>query len=545
MEKGRSHAHDLPSPLLIAPVLCMAVGGWLRRWMSDDGFIYLRVVQQVLAGNGPVFNAGERVEAATSPLWVMILTVVHLVTRLRLEYVAVGLGLAMTIIGMVLATVTAINLTGSGRSLAAIGPLTYGVLLRGWDYATSGLETGLSVLWLGACSYTVSVGRDTNTPLGVSVLFGLGPLIRPDLAVYTFGFFTWLVISHRASTTRFWRHLFRVTLPGLIAPATYQVFRMGYYRSLIPNTAIAKEAGMAYWSQGLVYAAEAFKDPMVVGLTLCALLAIAGDARTPATIALGGSALAHGLFVIRAGGDFMSTRLLLPALFTFSIIAVGRSRVRQAILIISVTTSLAVNLVSLMTIEPPDDGSPISWVIDERGNYLLDTGNLHPITIEEFSTLVVTTARAFRDEPETLHIVVDGAGQIDDVTVSEPTVVVKQIGAVAFLLGPQWRVVDAYSITDPVGARFKLERRQRPGHEKILLEAWWPARLQTTPRTAAEMAAAEAVGCGPLRELLDGITRPLTAKTFLDNLAHASPATFLRFEFDPEEARVQLCTPTE
>lgn len=545
MEKGRSHIHDLPSPLLIAPALCLAIGGWLRRWMADDGFIYLRVVQQVLAGNGPVFNAGERVEAATSPLWVMILTVVHLVTRLRLEYVAVGLGLAMTIIGMVLATVTAINLTGSGRSLAAIGPLTYGVLLRGWDYATSGLETGLSVLWLGACAYTVSVGRDTDTPLGASVLFGLGPLIRPDLAVYTLGFLTWLVISLRPSTTRFWRHLFRVTWPGLIAPATYQVFRMGYYRSLIPTTAIAKEAGMAYWSQGVVYAAEAFKDPMAVGLTLCALLAIAGNTRTPATITLGGSALVHGLFVIRAGGDFMSTRLLLPALFTFSIIAIGRSRARQAILMISVTTSLAVNLAGLVTPEPLDDGAPIPWVLDERGNYLLDAGNRHPITVEDFSTPTVTAVGAFRDEPGTLHAIVDDPDQIDDVAVAEPTVVVKQIGAVAFFLGPEWRVVDVYSITDPVGARFKLEKRQRPGHEKILLETWWPTRLQTTPHTAAEMAAAEAVGCGPLRALLDGITQPLTAKTFLGNLAHASPATFLRFESDPEEARVQLCIPTE
>ena len=37
-------------------------GGWARRWMSDDGLIVLRTVRNLLAGNGPVFNAGERVE---------------------------------------------------------------------------------------------------------------------------------------------------------------------------------------------------------------------------------------------------------------------------------------------------------------------------------------------------------------------------------------------------------------------------------------------------------------------------------------------------
>ena len=39
--------------------------GYQRRWVTEDAFISLRVVQQVLAGNGPVFNAGERVEAYT------------------------------------------------------------------------------------------------------------------------------------------------------------------------------------------------------------------------------------------------------------------------------------------------------------------------------------------------------------------------------------------------------------------------------------------------------------------------------------------------
>lgn len=55
------------SAVLAAPVLLLATMGWARRWMCDDGYIHLRVVQQVLAGHGPVFNAGERIEASTSP----------------------------------------------------------------------------------------------------------------------------------------------------------------------------------------------------------------------------------------------------------------------------------------------------------------------------------------------------------------------------------------------------------------------------------------------------------------------------------------------
>ena len=45
-----------------------------RRWISEDAFIDLRVVRNLLAGHGPVYNIGERVEAFTNPLWVALLT---------------------------------------------------------------------------------------------------------------------------------------------------------------------------------------------------------------------------------------------------------------------------------------------------------------------------------------------------------------------------------------------------------------------------------------------------------------------------------------
>ena len=31
-------------------------GGFVRRWISDDGLIVLRTVRNLEAGNGPVFN---------------------------------------------------------------------------------------------------------------------------------------------------------------------------------------------------------------------------------------------------------------------------------------------------------------------------------------------------------------------------------------------------------------------------------------------------------------------------------------------------------
>src|SRR5438132_10432612 len=57
------------------PALMIAIGGWQHRWMDEDAFINLRIVDQIFAGHGPVFNAGERVEASTSTLWIVVLVI--------------------------------------------------------------------------------------------------------------------------------------------------------------------------------------------------------------------------------------------------------------------------------------------------------------------------------------------------------------------------------------------------------------------------------------------------------------------------------------
>jgi hypothetical protein len=44
-----------------------------RGSLIDDAYIVFRYADNLLAGLGPVFNAGERVEGFTSPLWLLLL----------------------------------------------------------------------------------------------------------------------------------------------------------------------------------------------------------------------------------------------------------------------------------------------------------------------------------------------------------------------------------------------------------------------------------------------------------------------------------------
>jgi len=62
--------------------LAPSAPGWRQRWIADDGLIEARVVRQILAGHGPVFNPGERVEANTSALWTWLLAAATWASRI-------------------------------------------------------------------------------------------------------------------------------------------------------------------------------------------------------------------------------------------------------------------------------------------------------------------------------------------------------------------------------------------------------------------------------------------------------------------------------
>ena len=130
-------------------------GAWERRWIADDGLIVLRTVRNLLAGNGPVFNAGERVEANTSTVWTYLIYLGGWIGGpVRLEYVALVLALVLSVLGVVLAMLGtgrlyAPSLQGRRALLLPAGALVYIAIPPARDFATSGLENGLVLAYLG------------------------------------------------------------------------------------------------------------------------------------------------------------------------------------------------------------------------------------------------------------------------------------------------------------------------------------------------------------------------------------------------------------
>src|SRR5699024_7120461 len=98
-------------------------------------------------------------------------------------------------------------------------------------------------------------------------LAGLGPLVRPELALASVVFLALL-----AATRQSWRHLgWLVALAGTV-PVVYQVWRMSYYALPYPLTAVAKDAGGSKWGKGFEYLWDLL-SPYVLLLPLIAVLA--------------------------------------------------------------------------------------------------------------------------------------------------------------------------------------------------------------------------------------------------------------------------------
>ncbi|MEV6907717.1 arabinofuranosyltransferase [Amycolatopsis sp. NPDC051071] len=364
--------------------------------MSDDGLIVLRTVRQILAGNGPVFNIGERVEGNTSTLWTAVLVLVGWAPGVSLEWIAVIVGLLFSAAGLLLGLDGARRMAGPAASTFVFpaGALVVLALPPFRDFATSGLETGLISLWLGG-TWWLLVRRGTEQQRGplwsTAVVIGLGPFVRPDLALFTQAAMVGLLVL----TWQGWRHTLIPVAAAAVLPVLYQVFRMGYYGLITPNTALAKEASEALWDSGWAYFGD-FTDPYFLWIPVAACL-LTGFALlwrktvSRRVVVLVAVPVIAGVmlvaYVVRVGGDFMHGRMLLPATFCLLLPVMAIRVTKLTFVPVVVVAAWAVVAGGWLRTpyagleEPIDDQEVIA---DERAAYVAASGTEHPILARDF-----------------------------------------------------------------------------------------------------------------------------------------------------------------
>ena len=414
-------------------------------WMGDDAYITFRVIWNFVHGFGLTFNPDERVQAYTHPLWMLVMTGAHFLTR---EFFFTG-----TVVSWAFNVATLVVLIRWARSTPrAVVVVAWLLTSKAFvDYTSSGLENPLSYL-LVALFYTRYLDRQSGVApdgrelRGMFLIASLAFLNRPD-AVLLFALplleLLWLV-GRRSPK--------RAVVPVLVgvSPAVlWLLFATVYYGFPLPNTYYAKVANgipkLLLYKQGVAYLLNSLShDPVTVGSIGLALLAAWRG--TPAARRAALSAALYVLYTVSVGGDFMSGRF-----FTTPFLLVVMTLAPEAATLSAPATLAALLTYNvLMPVVPikTTSGYEAAWpwrtqngIKDERGSYFQGTNVLFFSPFRSLPDFTwVREGTSFRNGPE--KVTVQGS-----------------IGFYGLYAGPEKFLVDRNALSDPLLARIPVSPR--------------------------------------------------------------------------------------
>ncbi|MCL5266243.1 MAG: hypothetical protein M1343_13800 [Chloroflexi bacterium] len=194
--------------------------------VREDAFITLRYAENIAAGQGFVFNLGERVLGTTTPLFALLLAAL---ARLGLDpaFAAIAIGILSDAGAMVILSLIAARFL---KPLAVVFVLMlYALLSPIVSYAVSGMETSLYVLLILSSVLAYASGKMRFAGLLCALLV----FTRPDgLILPTVFFFHALVYKRNG--------LLDALVVFVIVLAPWVAFATTYFGSPIPQSMIAK-----------------------------------------------------------------------------------------------------------------------------------------------------------------------------------------------------------------------------------------------------------------------------------------------------------------
>lgn len=166
-------------PILLASALRLVPGPRI----VDDAYITFRYAQNLVIGNGLVFNPGEMVLGTTTPLYTFLLAgLSRLLNTSDLPRLAWVLNALLDAAGVALVFWLGNRLSKGKRSTVVIGlgaSLLWAAAPYSVTFAIGGLETSLVITLLLASFALYLDGRDN----WAAVVLALGTLTRPDVLI--------------------------------------------------------------------------------------------------------------------------------------------------------------------------------------------------------------------------------------------------------------------------------------------------------------------------------------------------------------------------
>ena len=569
------------------PAIVVLIGAWSYRWVQEDAFIDFRIIGNLLAGHGPVYNIGERVEVYSDPLWLYLEAAIHeVIPFASLEWTAVVLGMAGTVTGVVLSG-RAVQRLGESRGeglVVPIGMMIFSVVAGVWEFATSGLEMGFVFFWIGLSFWLLVRTEQRRRGAGLpAFVMGLGTLIRPELGLMTVAFLVTLGVivaspSWEDPAAVRWREA-KMLLAALALPVAYELFRMAYFALLVSNTALAKSATSTWWTQGFTYVWN-FVAPYTLWLPL-GLVAIVmapmlvrwwGNDRLGVAVAL--TPLAAGvldvLYVAGVGGDYMHARLALPgfcAICTSLFFRAPSLRSTRPVLLVLIGVILVWAVACVGWLRFSGSEKAAQRIGDERRIWIGASGVGHPIEPSDFrATLPFRAGVYYRTLADRVPhgqqrvfvetgILFFSHGTLLPARSHLPFALatnIPGIGIAGIESGPNVYIFDGASLANPIGSHlttragrigrdidvdWMVGRFGIPGHQTVKKG---PA-VKRGPTIESDNAARAALSCLPLSAYIKSITASLTFSSAGLDIFHSITNTSMMFSANPVRAQVQLC----
>lgn len=441
-------------PRFFLVMAMLVLGSILVRnlWISDDSFITMRVVDNFLHGYGLVWNAGERVQVFTHPLWLFLLAL--FARFLRDPYYALYIPSFVISLG---AIYLLLERFAPGPRAITLAVIALGGSMAFIDYSSSGLENPLTHLLV--MLYLVVLFREDERSrrklLRLSLLTALGALNRLDAALLFLPGLAWQFWLCR----REWRAALGIVLAAFLPLVVWELFALFYYGFPFPNTFYAKartgletfylfQQGAAYFFNSLHW------DPFTLGAVLLGLVSV-GFQRDAKRLAVATGILLYGLYILWIGGDFMSGRFFsaiflmgLVLLLTFDLertFGLVPPKMYFLVLILLLALGLTAERPPVLMREnqvgSPDDQYGIA---NEKYFYFSGTGwvNHFKYNFEQDTAAKGREARRNGVSP----------------------VAQNMIGFFGYAAGPGIYIIDTHALADPLRARLPVIGPARVGH---------------------------------------------------------------------------------
>ncbi len=207
--------------------------------------VSMRYARNLAHGYGLVWNpGGERVEGYTNPLWVLYMSLVHLLPVPSSKTSLVVQVTAAVFLALNLHYVRRIALAVSGGSAAiawgAVALTASYLPINNWSL--QGMEVGVLVLLTTLSLWLAIQCMERGTsPLRVYVVLGISTLVRPDMVVPFGSILAFLFV---ADPVRRRKHLVSGLLVFAAVTALQTTLRLWYYGDVLPNTFYLKMTGV-------------------------------------------------------------------------------------------------------------------------------------------------------------------------------------------------------------------------------------------------------------------------------------------------------------